>query len=30
VLGEFGRVYFADLDTTRERTRTVRIHVLGG
>lgn len=30
VLGEFGRVYFADLDTTRGRTRTVRIHVLGG
>lgn len=29
VLGEFGRVYFADLDATRERTRAVRIHVLG-
>ena len=29
VLGEFGRVYFADLDATRERTRAVRVHVLG-
>jgi secondary thiamine-phosphate synthase enzyme len=29
VLGEFGRIYFADLDSVRGRTRTVRIHVLG-
>lgn len=29
VLGEFGRVYFADLDSTRGRTRAVRIQVLG-
>lgn len=28
-LGEFGRIYFADLDQTRERNRNVRVHVLG-
>jgi thiamine phosphate synthase YjbQ (UPF0047 family) len=29
VLGEFGRVYFGDLDAVRARTRTVRFQVLG-
>jgi secondary thiamine-phosphate synthase enzyme len=29
VLGEFGRVYFGDLDSVRARTRTVRFQVLG-
>jgi thiamine phosphate synthase YjbQ (UPF0047 family) len=30
VLGEFGRVYFGDLDSVRARTRTVHFQVLGG
>jgi hypothetical protein len=29
VLGEFGRIYFTDFDTTRERERTFRIQVVG-
>jgi secondary thiamine-phosphate synthase enzyme len=29
ILGEFGRVYFGDLDSVRERTRTVYFQVLG-
>ncbi|MCU1422565.1 MAG: hypothetical protein JWN36_2216 [Microbacteriaceae bacterium] len=29
VLGEFGRVYFGDLDSVRARTRTVHFHVVG-
>lgn len=29
VLGEFGRVYFGDLDSVRGRTRTVHFQVLG-
>ena len=29
VLGEFGRVYFGDLDSVRPRTRTVHFQVLG-
>lgn len=29
VLGEFGRVWFGDLDAVRARTRTVHFHVLG-
>jgi secondary thiamine-phosphate synthase enzyme len=29
VLGEFGRVYFGDLDGVRERVRTVHFQVLG-
>lgn len=29
VLGEFGIVYFVDFDQTRERTRTVRVTVIG-
>lgn len=29
VLGEFGRVYFGDLDSVRARTRTVYFHILG-
>ncbi len=29
VLGEFGRVYFADFDQVRSRPRTVRVHVVG-
>jgi secondary thiamine-phosphate synthase enzyme len=29
VLGEFGRVYFGDLDAVRPRTRTVHFQVLG-
>lgn len=28
-LGEFGRIYFADMDQTRERTRTVRVQIVG-
>ena len=29
ILGEFGRIYFADFDQTRARQRTVRIHIVG-
>jgi thiamine phosphate synthase YjbQ (UPF0047 family) len=29
MLGEFGRIYFGDLDSVRTRTRTVRVHVFG-
>ncbi len=29
LLGEFGRIYFADFDRTRARTRIARIHVIG-
>jgi len=29
VLGEFGRVYFGDLDAVRPRTRTLYFHILG-
>ena len=29
VLGEFGRVYFGDLDSVRARTRTVHFQVIG-
>ncbi|ROS49540.1 secondary thiamine-phosphate synthase enzyme YjbQ [Frigoribacterium sp. PhB24] len=29
VLGEFGRVYFGDLDSVRARTRTVQFHLIG-
>lgn len=29
VLGEFGRVYFGDLDAVRERERTVCLSVMG-
>lgn len=29
VLGEFGRIYFGDLDSVRERARTVLLSVLG-
>ena len=29
VLGEFGRVYFGDLDSVRARTRTVYLQILG-
>jgi secondary thiamine-phosphate synthase enzyme len=28
-LGEFGRIYFGDLDSVRARTRTIRVHILG-
>lgn len=28
-LGEFGLIYFADLDQTRERDRTVRVQIVG-
>ncbi|EYU16599.1 MULTISPECIES: secondary thiamine-phosphate synthase enzyme YjbQ [Photorhabdus] len=28
-LGEFGRIYFSDMDQTRERNRRVRIQVIG-
>jgi secondary thiamine-phosphate synthase enzyme len=28
-LGEFGRLYFGDLDSTRPRERKVRVHLLG-
>jgi len=29
ILGQFGRIYFADFDQTRARQRNVRIHVVG-
>ena len=29
ILGEFGRIYFADLDQTRPRERTVRVQIVG-
>ncbi|MCI8937516.1 MAG: YjbQ family protein [Lachnospiraceae bacterium] len=29
MLGEFGRIYFADMDQTRERTRCVRVQIVG-
>ncbi len=29
VLGEFGRIYFADFDKTRARERTVNVQVIG-
>jgi thiamine phosphate synthase YjbQ (UPF0047 family) len=29
VLGEFGRVYFGDLDSVRARVRTVHFQILG-
>jgi thiamine phosphate synthase YjbQ (UPF0047 family) len=29
MLGEFGRLYFGDLDSTRPRTRQVGVHLLG-
>jgi secondary thiamine-phosphate synthase enzyme len=29
MLGEFGRIYFGDLDSVRARTRTLRVHVFG-
>ena len=29
LLGEFGRIYFADFDQVRARQRTVRVHVVG-
>ncbi len=29
ILGEFGRIYFADFDQVRARQRTVRIHIAG-
>lgn len=29
ILGEFGRIYFADFDQVRARQRTVRIHISG-
>ena len=28
-LGEFGIIYFADLDSTRDRDRTVRVQIVG-
>ncbi|SCW34336.1 secondary thiamine-phosphate synthase enzyme [Paenibacillus tianmuensis] len=28
-LGEFGRIYFSDMDQTRERTRMVRVQIVG-
>lgn len=28
-LGEFGRIYFSDMDQTRERERTVRVQIIG-
>lgn len=28
-LGEFGRIYFSDMDQTRERTRNVRVQIVG-
>ncbi len=28
-LGEFGRIYFGDLDSVRDRTRLVRVHFFG-
>lgn len=29
ILGEFGIIYFADMDQTRERTRKVRVQIVG-
>lgn len=29
VLGEFGRIYFTDMDQTRARTRNVRVQIVG-
>ncbi len=29
VLGDFGRIYFADFDHTRSRERTVRVQIVG-
>jgi hypothetical protein len=29
VLGEFGRIYFADWDQVRARERTVRVTIVG-
>lgn len=29
LLGEFGRIYFADFDQTRARQRNVRVHIVG-
>ena len=29
LLGEFGRIYFADFDQVRARQRTVRVHITG-
>jgi secondary thiamine-phosphate synthase enzyme len=29
ILGEFGRIYFADFDQVRARTRTVRVQIVG-
>ena len=29
MLGEFGRIYFADFDQTRARERTVRVQIVG-
>ncbi len=29
LLGEFGRIYFADFDQVRARERTVRFHIIG-
>ena len=29
LLGQFGRIYFADFDQTRSRERTVRVHIVG-
>ncbi len=29
ILGEFGRIYFADFDQVRARQRTVRVTVIG-
>jgi thiamine phosphate synthase YjbQ (UPF0047 family) len=29
VLGEFGRIYFADFDQVRARERNVRVQIVG-
>jgi thiamine phosphate synthase YjbQ (UPF0047 family) len=29
LLGEFGRIYFADFDQVRARERTVRVQIVG-
>jgi thiamine phosphate synthase YjbQ (UPF0047 family) len=29
MLGEFGRIYFADFDQVRARERTVRVQIVG-
>lgn len=29
ILGEFGRIYFTDMDQTRERTRNVHVQIVG-